>query len=117
MYFDLWLIVTTELRNPDQCVLQVNGATLKQVEKFKYLGVTFTSDGRHDEALDTRIRKASVVMRALHHLVVMKRELSKKAKLQIFKAVFAPILTYGHESWVMIKRVRLQVQAFEMRFL
>ena len=26
------------LRNPDQCVLQVNRATLKQVEKFKYLG-------------------------------------------------------------------------------
>ena len=41
-------------RNPDQCVLQVNGATLKQVEKFKYLGVAFTSDGRQDEELDTR---------------------------------------------------------------
>ena len=40
-------------RNPDQCVLQVNGATLKQVEKFKYLGVVFTSDGRQDEKLDT----------------------------------------------------------------
>ena len=40
-------------RNPDQCVLQVNGATLKQVEKFKYLGVAFTSDGRQDEELDT----------------------------------------------------------------
>ena len=26
-------------RNPDQCVLQVNGATLKQVKKFKYLGL------------------------------------------------------------------------------
>ena len=26
-------------RNPDQCVLQVNGGTLKQVEKFKYLGL------------------------------------------------------------------------------
>ena len=51
-------------RNPDQCVLQVNGATLKQVEKFKYLGVTFTSDGRQDEELDTRIGKASAVMRA-----------------------------------------------------
>ena len=46
-------------RNPDQCVLQVNGATLKQVEKFKYLGVAFTSDGRQDEELDTRISKAS----------------------------------------------------------
>ena len=74
-------------RNPDQCVLQVNGATLKQVEKFKCLGVAFTSDGRQDEELDTRIGKASAVMRALHYSVVMKRELSKKAKLSIFKAV------------------------------
>ena len=32
--------------------------------------------------------------RALHYSVVMKRELSKKAKLSIFKAVFVPILTY-----------------------
>ena len=47
----------------------------------------------------------------------MKRELSKKAKLSIFKAVFVPILTYGHESWVMTERMRSQVQASEMRFL
>ena len=94
------LVIRTDhlSRNPDQCVLQVNGATLKQVEKFKYLGVAFTSDGRQDEELDTRISKASAVMRALHYLVVMKRELSKKAKLSVFKAVFVPILTYGHES-------------------
>ena len=104
-------------RNPGQCVLQVNGATLKHVEKFKYLGVTFTSDGRQDKKLDTRIGKAIAVMRALHYSVVMKRELSKKAKLSIFKAVFVPTLTYGHESWVMIKRMRSQVQASEMRFL
>ena len=95
----------------------MNGATLKQVEKFKYLGVAFTSDGRQDKELDTRIDKASAVMRALNYSVVMKRELSKKAKLSIFKAVFVPILTYGHKSWVMTKRVRSQVQASEMRFL
>ena len=90
-------------RNPDQCVLQVNGVTLKQVEKFKYLaGVAFTSDGRQDEELDTRIGKASAVMRALHYSVVMKREMSKKAKLSIFKAVFVPILTYGHRSFSLI---------------
>ena len=57
-------------------------------------------------------------MRALHYSVVMKRESSKNAKLSIFKAVFIPILTYGHESWVsVIKRVRSQVQASEKRFL
>ena len=47
----------------------------------------------------------------------MKRELSKKAKLPIFKAVLVPILTYGHESWVMTERMRSQVHASEMRFL
>ena len=104
-------------RNPDQCVLQVIGATLKQVEKFKYLGVAFTSDGRQDEELDTGIGKASAVMRALHYSVVTKRELSKKAKLSIFKAVFVPILTYGYESWVMTERMRSQVQASKMRFI
>ena len=39
-------------RNPVQCSLQVGGASLKQVEKFKYLGAAFTSDGRQDETLD-----------------------------------------------------------------
>ena len=104
-------------RNPDQCVLQVNGAKLKQAEKFMYLGVAFTSDERQNEELCTRMSKASAVTQALHYSVVMKRELSKKAKLSILKTVFVPILTYGHESWVMTKRVRSQVRESEMRFL
>jgi len=95
----------------------VSGVSLKQVEKFKYLGVVFTSDGRQDEELDTRMGKASAVMQALQYSVVMQRELSKKAKLSVFKTVFLPILTYGHESCVMTERIRSQVQASEMRFL
>ena len=70
-----------------------------------------------DDELDTRIGKASAVMQALYYLFVMKREFSKKAKLSIFKTLFVPILTYGHESWAMTERVRSQVQASEMRFL
>ena len=91
-------------RNPDQCVLQVNGATLKQVEKFKYLRVAFTSDGRQVEELDTRIGKVSAAMQALHYSVIMKHKFSKKAKLSIFKVVFVPILTYGQEFWVMTEK-------------
>ena len=86
-------------RNPGQCVLQVNGARLKQVEKFKYLGVAFTSDGTQDEELDTRIGKASSVMRALHYSVVMKRELSKKAKVSIFKTVLSPFSLMVMNFW------------------
>ena len=53
----------------------------------------------------------------LPQVVLISRELSKKAKLSIFKAVFVPILTYGHKSWIMTERMRSQVQASEMRVL
>ena len=61
---------TEILHLPVQRSLQVGGVSLKQVEKFKYLGVAFTSDGRQVEELDVRSGKASAVMRALHHSVL-----------------------------------------------
>ena len=36
-------------RKSVQCSLQVGGVKLKQMEKFKYLGVAFMSDGTQDE--------------------------------------------------------------------
>ena len=72
--------------NTNQCLLQLNGATQKQVYKFKYLEVVFTSDRRHDEELDIRISKAIEIKRALHYSVVVRRELSKKA----FETVLVP---------------------------
>ena len=76
-------------RNPGQCVLHVNGPTLKQVKKFKYLGVAFTSEGRQDEELDTRIGKASTVMGAWHYSVVIKQDLSIGKALN-FQNSFCP---------------------------
>ena len=68
------------------------------LEKLLKVGVAFTSDGRQGNELDTRIGKDRAVMRGLHYLVVIKRELSKKAKLSIFITAFVPILNYAHES-------------------
>jgi len=81
-------------RRPARCDLRLSGSTLKQVDTFKYLGVAFTSDGRLDTELNTRIAAAGAVMRQLQRSVVTKWELGVKAK---FKSVFVPILTYGHE--------------------
>ena len=62
-------------RHPVQCSFQTNGVTLMQTKKFKYLGVTFFSDGRQDNKLDTCNGKASAVMRQLCQLVTLKQEL------------------------------------------
>ena len=82
-----------------------------------YLRVAFMSDGTKDEEMDIQISKADAVMHALYRSVVMKRELSQKAKLAVIGSIFVPILTYGHESWGMTERMRSRVQVSEMRFL
>ena len=62
-----------------------------------YLGVTFLSDGRQDNKLETSIGKTSAVMHQLCQSVVLKQELCTKAKLSVFKSIFVSILTYGYE--------------------
>ncbi|KAK3517717.1 hypothetical protein QTP70_016386 [Hemibagrus guttatus] len=88
-----------------------------QVEEFKYLGILFTSEGRMDREIDRRIGAAAAVMRSMYRSVVVKKELSRKAKLSIYQSSYAPTLTYGHELWVMTERVRSRIQAAEMCFL
>uniref|UniRef100_A0A3P9I175 Reverse transcriptase domain-containing protein n=1 Tax=Oryzias latipes TaxID=8090 RepID=A0A3P9I175_ORYLA len=99
------------------CHLSVGGVSLPQVEEFKYLGVLFTSEGRSEREIGRRIGVASVVMRSLYRSVVVKRELSRKAKLSIYRSIYVPVLTYGHELWVMTERTRSRIQAAEMSFL
>jgi len=42
---------------------------------------------------------------------------SKYRKTLSFTLVFVPILTYGHDSWVMTERIQSQVQVAEMGIL
>ncbi|KAI3354848.1 hypothetical protein L3Q82_004546 [Scortum barcoo] len=99
------------------CPLQVGGEVLPQVEEFKYLGVLFTSEGKIEREIDRRIGAASAVMRSVYRTVVVKKELSRKAKLSIYLVNLRSTLTYGHELWVMTERTRSRIQAAEMSFL
>ncbi|KAK0155354.1 DNA-directed RNA polymerase II subunit RPB1 [Merluccius polli] len=103
------------LRRGKQCI--VNTVYGGDVEEFKYLRVLFTSEGRMEREIDRWIGAASAVMRTLHGSIVVKRELSRKAKLSIYQSIYVPALTYGHELWVMTERTRSRVQAAEMSFL
>ncbi|KAI3372494.1 hypothetical protein L3Q82_022695 [Scortum barcoo] len=56
--------------------------------------------------VERRIGAASAVMRSVYRTVVVKKELSRKAKLSIYRSIYVPTLTYGHELWVMTERTR-----------
>ncbi|TWW61046.1 hypothetical protein D4764_05G0011360 [Takifugu flavidus] len=102
-------------RKKVECLLRVKEEILPQVEEFKYLGVLFTSEGRMEREIDRRIGAASAVM---HRSVVVKKELSQKAKLSIYRSIFVPTLTYGHELWELgVESLLLRVERSQMRWL
>ncbi|KAI3367177.1 hypothetical protein L3Q82_008232 [Scortum barcoo] len=70
-------------------------------------GVLFTSEGKIEREIDRRIGAASAVMRSVYRTVVVKKELSRKAKLSIYRSIYAPTLTYGHELWVMTEKDKI----------
>ncbi|TWW70800.1 hypothetical protein D4764_17G0002830 [Takifugu flavidus] len=91
-------------RKKIECLLRVGEEVLPQVEEFKYLGILFTSEGRMEREIDRQIGAASAVMRALNRSVVVKKELSRNARLSINRSIYVLVLTYGHQRWVMTGR-------------
>ncbi|KAI3370616.1 hypothetical protein L3Q82_007192 [Scortum barcoo] len=58
--------------------------------------------------VERRIGAASAVMRSVYRTVVVKKELSRKAKLSIYRSIYVlPLLTYGHELWVMTRKDKI----------
>ena len=58
VHFHLQLLYTTVHKHKVMCTLNVSSKTLKQVEKFKYPGVVFTSDGRQNkEVIHVLVKK------------------------------------------------------------
>ncbi|KAK5873269.1 hypothetical protein PBY51_018325 [Eleginops maclovinus] len=104
-------------REPMDCPLQVGNEALPHVKEFKYLGVLFSSEGTMEREMGRRIGAAGAVLQSFYRTVVRKRELSQKAKLSVYRAIFVPTLTYGHEGWVRTERTRSRIQAAEMGFL
>ena len=43
--------------------------------------------------------------------------MQKKTKVNVYKAIFCPILTYSCESWVLTKDIRSRIQAAKMNCL
>ncbi len=104
-------------RKLSDCPLQIRDGSLHQVMELKYLRVLFTNKGTVEREIGWRSGAAGAVLHLLYCIVVIKRELSQKAKLSISSSILVPSLTYGHEESVMTKRMRSQVQAAKMGFL
>ena len=67
----------------------------------------FTSEGKIEQEIDRLIGTESIVMWMLERSLAVKRELSQKVTIPIYRSVYVPTLTYGHELWIVTRRTRL----------
>ena len=97
---------------PPQCKNQ----TIKQVNSFKYLGFTLTSDAKCDSEIKKRIAVAKETFTKMRSLF-NNRNITLKTKLRLLKTYVWSILMYGCECWTLKKDHIARLEATEMWFL
>ena len=84
--------------------ITVNGQKLKVVDKFTYLGSTFSREVHIDDEITARVAKASVAFGRLRANVRERNGIKLDTKLKVYKAVVLPTLLYACETWAVYQR-------------
>ena len=87
--------------------MNIEGTRLKQARKFKYLGVVFGEEGKHEDELRERIGRFSKNVGMLYPLQ-KERGSPTKVKVLIYKTILRKILLYGSECWARIEFIRAE---------
>ena len=96
--------------------IEIEGMKIEEVSKTKYLGTTVTKDNLIEEEIKERIaagNRASFANQKTLHSKLM----SKKTKMQLYKALVRPVVVYGSECWVLTENIKQKLLVFERKVL
>jgi hypothetical protein len=96
--------------------LSIENKAIKQVTEFKYLGTTFTEDGRMEKELDIRCNKANQVIGQLAPLLQHKK-IPLSTKRNLIQSIFIPTLCYQCQTWALTTSQKQKLVTTEMRCL
>ena len=97
--------------------ITIDGTQLANVNTFKYLGSTISSDGSLDHEINARIQKASQALGRLRSKVLQHSGVSLGTKIKVYRAVVLTSLLYGCETWTLYRRHMKQLEQFHQRSL
>ncbi|VDM00579.1 unnamed protein product [Schistocephalus solidus] len=97
--------------------INVNGAHLKNVETFAYLGSTLSRNTRIDDEVAQRILKISQAFGRLQASVWNSHGIHLKTKLKMYEAVVLTTLLYGAETWSTYSNQDRKLNHFHLSYL
>ena len=108
---------TAPATSPQQPCITIDGTQLKNVESFKYLGSTISSDGTLDREITARIQKASHAFGRPRTKVLQHKGICLSTKLKVYTAIVLPSMLYGCEIWTVYRRHLRKLEQFHARSL
>ena len=93
-------------------ITTLDGASLRLVDKFSYLGSSVSST---ENDIDTRLTKAWTTIDRLS--IIWKSDLTDEMKRSFFQAAVVSILLYGCTTWTLTKRLEKKLDGNYTRIL
>ena len=106
------ILYTNNLYNQTGNITTLDGASLKLVDKFTYLGSSVSST---EKDIVTRVTKAWTAIDRLS--IIWKSDLTDKMKRSFFQAAVVSILLYGCTTWTLTKRLQKKLDCNYTRML
>ena len=103
--------------NSEKVKIELDGKVLAVVDRFTYLGSTVTTEDEMDKEISCRLKRAGVTFGNLWKRVWKPGGISKKTKIDVYKACILSVLTYGCQTWNVYVRHINRLEQFHARCL
>ena len=104
------------LNGQDEDEIKIQGAEVKKVEDFKYLGSTVQSNGDCNREVKKRIQAGWNGWRKVTG-VICDRKISPEVKGKVYRTVVRPALLFGLETVATSKKQEAELEVAELRML
>jgi len=91
----------------------LEGIEMEITNCYTFLGSTITRDGYDYKEINKRLSIGRMVMTKLEK-ILKDQDVKNATKIKIAEMVIFPAVTYGSESWMVRKKERKKIDAFEL---
>lgn len=96
--------------------LQIGDKKFEVVEEFRYLGAIVNNKGNNSQEISSRIMAGQRAFYGLKRVLTSKN-ISRNAKVRMYKTLIRPVVLYGCESWATTKNDEETLGVFERKIL
>jgi hypothetical protein len=105
-----YMITSTYEHRRNAGDLQIRNKTFEAVQSFQYLGNIIGNTNNNNKCIKERIMMG-------YKAYYANRQLVNSSKLQIYRMLVRPVVTYGSESWTLTMQEERALAVFEKKIL